>query len=111
MPKPGCAHRDREIVPTLRRCLLSICLAAAQIGQGAAAAESGEPLPSFAALEAAGAVIGEVRIDPQDVFDEADPRENYGFYRLANMLHIRTRESVIRRQLLFRSGERLSRQV
>jgi hypothetical protein len=111
MPKPGCAHRDREIVPTLRRCLLSICLAAAQVGQGVTAAEFGAPPPSFAALEAAGAVIGEVRIDPQDVFDEADPRENYGFYRLANMLHIRTRESVIRRQLLFRSGERLSRQV
>ena len=111
MPKPGCAHCDREIVPTLRRCLLSICLAAAQVGQGATAAESGEPLPSFAALEAAGAVIGEVRIDPQDVFDEADPKENYGFYRLANMLHIRTRESVIRRQLLFRSGERVSQQV
>ncbi|HEX7250698.1 MAG TPA: hypothetical protein VF262_09985 [Burkholderiales bacterium] len=98
-------------MPTLRRCLLSICLAAAQVGQGATAAESGEPLPSFAALEAAGAVIGEVRIDPQDVFDEADPKENYGLYRLANMLHIRTRESVIRRQLLFRSGERVSQQV
>jgi hemolysin activation/secretion protein len=111
MPKPGYAHRDREIVPILRRCLLSICLAAANAGQAATAAEVGEPIPSFAALEAAGAVIGEVRIDSQDVFDEADPRENYGLYRLANTLHIRTRESVIRRQLLFRSGERVSQRV
>jgi hypothetical protein len=111
MPKPGYAHRDREIVPILRRCLLSICLAAANAGQAATAAEFGEPIPSFAALEAAGAVIGEVRIDPQDVFDEADPRENYGLYLLANVLHIRTRESVIRRQLLFASGERVSQRV
>jgi hypothetical protein len=111
MRKPGYARRDREIVPTLRRCLLSLCLAAANAGQAATAAELGEPLPSFAALEAAGAVIGKVRVDPQDVFDEADPRENYGFYLLANILHIRTRESVIRRQLLFRSGERVSQQV
>jgi hypothetical protein len=111
MPKPRRARRDREIVPTLRRSLLWICLAAATAGQAATAAELGEPLPSFAALEAAGAIIGQVRIDPQDVFDEADPRENYGFYRLANILHIRTRESVIRRQLLFRSGEPVSQRV
>jgi hypothetical protein len=111
MPKPEYAHRDRDIVPILRRCLLSICLAAACAGQATSAAEFGEPIPSFAALEAAGAVIGEVRIDPQDVFDEADPRENYGLYLLANMLHIRTRESVIRRQLLFASGERVSQRL
>lgn len=92
----------------LRRCLLSLCLGAAVLGQAARAAELGEPLPSFAELEAAGAVIGEIRIDPQDIFDEADPRENYGLYKLLNTLHIQTRATVIRRQLLFRSGERVS---
>ena len=75
------------------------------------AAEYGEPLPSFAELEAAGAVIGAVRIDTQDIFDMEDPRENFGIYRLANTLHIQTRESVIQRQLLFRSGERVSQRV
>lgn len=95
----------------LARSLIFVCLALACHGRLASAADRAEPLPSFAALEAAGAVIGEVRIDPQDVFDEADPRENYGLYLLANMLHIRTRESVIRRQLLFRSGERVSQRV
>jgi hypothetical protein len=65
-------------------------------------------VPSFAELEAAGAVIGEIRIDPQDIFDESDPRENYGLYKLLNVLHIQTRATVIRRQLLFRSGERVS---
>jgi outer membrane protein assembly factor BamA len=98
-------------VNKLRACLLSICLAAACRGQASTGTEFGEPLPSFAELEAAGALIGEVRIDGQDVFDEADPRENYGLYHLLNVLHIQTRQSVIRRQLLFRSGERVSLRV
>jgi outer membrane protein assembly factor BamA len=96
-------------VRALLASLLAIGLCAAGLGQRAAA-EYGEPLPSFTELEAAGAVIGAIRVDPQDIFDEADPRENYGIYRLLNALHINTRESVIRRQLLFRSGERVSRQ-
>ena len=69
------------------------------------------PIPSFAELEAAGAVIGDVRVETQDIFDETDPRENYGLYRLLNTLHIKTRQSVIRRQLLFRTGERVSVRV
>ena len=71
-----------------------------------------EPLslevPSFAELEAAGAVIGEIRIDPQDIFDLDDPKENNVLFRLANRLHIHTRPGVIRRLLLFNSGEPVS---
>ena len=96
---------------TLRLCLLAFCLAAACRGHAADGTEHGEPLPSFAELEAAGAVIGDIRVDPQDVFDEKDTRENYGLYRILNVLHIQTRQSVIRRQLLFRSGERVSLRV
>lgn len=103
--------RGREFVDTLKRFLFSACLAAACIGLAAEASETGEPLPSFAELEAAGAVIGEVRIDGQDVFDDKDPRENYGLYHLLNVLHVQTRQGVIRRQLLFRSGERVSRRL
>jgi outer membrane protein assembly factor BamA len=98
-------------VRALLASLLAIGLCAGGLGQRAAGADYGEPLPSFTELEAAGAVIGAIRVDPQDIFDEADPRENYGIYRLANVLHINTRESVIRRQLLFRSGERVSQRV
>ncbi len=68
-------------------------------------------VPSFAELEAAGAVIGEVRIITQDIFDLDDPGENSALYRLANQLHVKTRPSVIRRSLLFRSGERVSLRV
>ena len=44
----------------------------------------------------------------QNIFDLDDPRENYALYRLANWIHINTRPEVIRRQLLFETGEPVS---
>ena len=67
-----------------------------------------KPLPSFAELQAAGAVIGEVRINNDNIFDLDDPKEDNFLFRLANKLHIRTRPSVIQRYLLFKSGDALS---
>lgn len=64
-------------------------------------------LPSLDALEHAGAVIGEIRIRSQDIFDLDDPRENYPLFRALNRLHVQSRPGTIRRQLLFASGERL----
>ena len=63
------------------------------------------PLLSGPELEAAGARIGTIRIHRLNLFDPADPKENYALYRLANRLHILTREQVIRRELLFREGD------
>ena len=63
-------------------------------------------VPSDAELEAAGAVIGKIEIEPRNIFDEHDPRENSGLYRLADHLHIRTKPSTIRAQLLFKTGDR-----
>lgn len=68
-------------------------------------------IPSLAALEAAGAVIGEIRINAQNIFDLDDPKENNWLFRAANWLHIQTRPETLRHQLLFRSGERLSVRV
>lgn len=65
-------------------------------------------IPSLAQLEAAGARIGEIRIDTQNIFDLGDPKENNSFFRLANRLHVRTDPGVIRRALPFKSGEPLS---
>ncbi len=65
-------------------------------------------IPSFAELEAAAAVIGEVRIDNRNIFDLADEKENGILYRAANAIHIRTQDWVVRRQLLFKPGERVS---
>ena len=63
-------------------------------------------LPVDAALEAAGAVIGNVDIDIRNIFDTSDARENNGLFRLANALHIRTKHATIQAQLLFVSGEK-----
>ncbi len=65
-------------------------------------------LPSFAEMQAAGAVVGEIRIVTHNIFDLDDPKENKSLFRLANKLHIQTRPSVIESSLLFHSGEPLS---
>jgi outer membrane protein assembly factor BamA len=74
-------------------------------------AEGGPAIPTFAELEAAGAIIGDIRIDNQNIFDLEDARENKSFYAFANWAHIRTRPDVIRRQILFKTGERVSVQA
>lgn len=93
--------------------MLSVCAAICCSSVPATAQDSvrAGAVPSFAELEAAGAVIGEVRINAQNIFDLDDPEENNWLYRLANRLHIQTRPSVIRESLLFRSGERVSLRV
>jgi outer membrane protein assembly factor BamA len=63
-------------------------------------------LPSDKELEAAGAVIGKVDIDIRNIFDQSDPREANGLFRLANHLHIRTKRSTVKAQLLFASGDK-----
>ena len=62
-------------------------------------------LPSGPELEAAGAVIGEIVINVGDVFDNSIEGEDGWLYRTANTLHINTKPSVIRGQLLFESGD------
>ena len=95
----GSAHRFA--VPCLA-LVLSICPAMAQVGGGST------PIPSFQELEAAGAIIGEIRINNQNIFDLDNPKEDNALFRLANKLHVRTRPEILRRYLLFNSGEPLS---
>ncbi len=64
--------------------------------------------PGFAELEAAAATIGEIRVLPQDIFDTTDPREDKFLFRWANALHVQTRPDVVKRALLFKSGEPVS---
>src|ERR1700730_10849456 len=63
-------------------------------------------VPNDSELEAAGAVIGNIDLDVRNIFDESDARERNGLFRLANRLHIRTKHSTIKAQLLFASGEK-----
>jgi hypothetical protein len=70
-----------------------------------------DALPSDAQLQAAGARIGDIRIVSKEIFDLEDPKDNNWLFRTADQLHVRTRESAIRAQLLFQSGDLYSRRV
>ena len=92
--------------PPLRRHRWLACLCVALALPAVAQQET--EVPSFAELEAAGAVIGEIRIDTHNIFDVSDPHESGIGYRAANALHIKTRPELIRRSLLFKTGDRIS---
>jgi len=68
-------------------------------------------IPPNARPEVEGAVIGEVHLQRDNIFDLSDPDEDKWLYRLANRLHVVTRESIIKQQLLFRSGDVYSQRV
>jgi len=68
-------------------------------------------LPDGDALEQEGAFIGEIRFEKSNVFDLSNPDENNWLYRLANRLHIVTKDKTIRKQLLFRSGDRYRKRL
>lgn len=64
-----------------------------------------------AELEASGAVVGRILVDNINIFDLDDPKEDKALFRLLNRLHIRTRPAIIRRQLLFATGEPFQRRL
>jgi outer membrane protein assembly factor BamA len=95
-------------------CLSPLCITAcvaADAEENPAAPLAASPaqesiaLPTAEELEQAGAVIGEISIDAQNIFDLSDPRENRRLFRLADRLHMKTRARVVEKQLLFKSGD------
>lgn len=62
-------------------------------------------VPADAELVAAGARIGEVRIVVRDLFNTSRRDEDTALLRLANHLHIDTRDATVRDQLLFEAGQ------
>jgi hypothetical protein len=62
-------------------------------------------LPTDSQLTSQGVRVGEVRIKSRDLFDQEARDDDTAFSRLANHLHIATREATIENQLLFRSGD------
>lgn len=55
--------------------------------------------------------IDTIVIERRNVFDESNPQELSWIGRIINSLHIKTKESVIRNELLFHSGEPLDIQL
>ena len=88
-----------------------ILLTGLTLAGAAARAEDTPPEPDPAKLEAEGVVIGEIRFNKLDVFDTSNPKESAWFYRLANKLHIITKDSVIEKQLLFEPGDKYSKRL
>ena len=92
---PGKLNTTTILLPALLWCSGSV-------------ADEADPL-DLERLEAEQIVIGEVILDKADVFDLSDPKENNALYRLANRLHIITKDSIIEQQLLFSPGETISK--
>jgi len=86
-------------------------LTAAILFAAGSSALPADDLPDREKLENDGAVIGEIVLDRADVFDLGNPDENKALFRVANRLHIITRDGTIRKQLLIASGEPYSKQL
>jgi len=50
-------------------------------------------------------IIDSIIIDNRNIFDLADPQYRHFIFKLANKLHVKTREKVILRELLFKEGD------
>jgi outer membrane protein assembly factor BamA len=64
-----------------------------------------QAVPDHQTLEQNKTRIGEIVVIRRNVFDPNLPEENIFVFRLANAFHIVTRESIIKRQLLFNPGD------
>ncbi len=93
------------MVPMAVRMVNWWSAAAAALLSWPALAQPVATIPDDEALEAAHARIGTISIQVHQIFDTSDPREDKWLYREANRWHYRTRDSAVRAQLLFRSGE------
>jgi hypothetical protein len=91
---------------------------AALLAVAAERADAGDEAPdspvscelSVEALEASGARIGDIQVKALDIFDLGDPEDDKALFRLMNRLLVRTRDPVIKRQLLFDADEPFSGQ-
>ena len=103
---------------TIRRPLLFLAgLFAASLWCAASDAACDAPgraapteIPAPDDLERKGVRIGLIEIDVGNIFDPATPGEDAAVYRMANSLHVSTRDDAIRSQLLFSENELYSRQ-
>jgi hypothetical protein len=91
--------------------LLMPSIAGAQADDQATDVDAVSEIPSAAELEAAGATIGRIIIEKQNVFDTSKPGENKSIFRLANRWHIVTRDRIIAQQLLFATGDPFSQRL
>ena len=94
----------------MRHAVLRLATTALLAGPALADEAPGEAVEKIAVPDSH-FVIGDIVLNKQDVFDLSNPEEDRWLYRAANRFHINTRESTIRNQLLFRSGDTYDKRV
>lgn len=99
----------------MRHIALGLGLLAALLPTSQEAAAVARPvqitaIPAPQELERRGAIVGRIEVVVDDIFNEADPREDRALYRLANRLHRDTRDSTVLAQVLLQTGEPYSAQ-
>jgi Omp85 superfamily domain len=111
--------RIRPPLAPLAACLLGIAAPALAVNNfGPPPADVIPPqlarvpkLPSDKQMEADHARIGKIEIYIIQVFDLSTPGNNNWLYRLADRLHVPTRQAAVRAQLLFHPGDLYSRRI
>lgn len=106
-------RRVQALVAWLGICVVAFSTGVAQAGLLPKLTSRAKPiadprpasLPTDAALEQAGARIGVIRFESRELFDSRSGDESTSLFRLANRLHIQTRDSTVADQLLFRTGD------
>jgi len=109
-PRRRCRWTSHAAAACLGLCLIASAAADVlpPLGSRAEERQFTRPagVPEDDVLQGSGAVIGEVRMVRINVFDPTIEAEDTALFRLANRIHIVTRESTVAAQLLFRSGDR-----
>ena len=104
--------KKHQIVTNKRSIITAAILLAALLLAGMPLrAQDGAENIDVAQLEAEKAVIGEIVLEKQDVFDLSNPKENNWIYRLANRWHIVTKDHVITKQILLEPGDEYSKRL
>jgi len=94
----------------LAAALLAVALPLAAAADDAAAPQV-PAWPDDATLESLGTRIGTITIRDRPIFDATVEGEKKAIYRLADRLHVDTRDPVIEAQLLFAPGDLYSRHL
>jgi hypothetical protein len=102
--------RSRQWLRRWLAAMVMVALPPIAWGEACEANTASNAVPTPAELEHRGTRIGNIDVEVEDIFDPTRPGEGATPYRLANDLHLRTRDDVIRAQLLFGEDEPFSQQ-
>ena len=106
------SRRTVRAVRAASATALASCLGIFGMPAGAATvgpeANANGTCPGMAELESRGYRIGSIDVRQLPIFDEEPGAKHQALYRLADQLHIDTRDSVIESQLLFQTGDPVS---